>query len=131
MYGLQSEILICGKDIFFLLDIVFIAQSRIFASLSLSFRCLTARDSRSVLLFIISRLIKRKLCLQCPRLFMQLLSLESMLVFSALYLSLKSVFHSMSFFSMASFHSSSFFLSASSKFRSLHFSSTAKYSSLS
>ena len=84
MYGLQSEILICGKDIFFFLDIVFIDQSRIFASLSVSFRCLTARDSRSVLLFIISKLIKGKLCLQCPRLFMQLLSLESMLVFSAL-----------------------------------------------
>ena len=131
MYGLQSEILICGKGIFFLLDTVFIAQSRIFALLSVSSRILTPRDSRSVLLFIISKLIKRKLFLQCPRLFIQLLSLKSMLAYSALSLSLKVAFHSMSLFSMTSFHSSSLFLNASSKLWSLLLSSASNYSSLS
>ena len=59
MYGLQSEILICGKGIFFLLDTIFIAQSRIFAFLSVISRCLIAINSKSVLLFIISKLIKK------------------------------------------------------------------------
>ena len=52
--GLQYEIQICGRGIFFLLEIVFIAQSMILALLSVSYRCLITRDSRSVMLFFIS-----------------------------------------------------------------------------
>ena len=65
MYGIQSEILICGNDTFFLFETVFIAQSKIFALLSVSYLCLLANDSRSVLLFICS-VIRLKLYFMCP-----------------------------------------------------------------
>ena len=54
VYDTQSEILICGNDPFFLFEIVFIAQSKIFALLSVSSLCLLANDSRNALLFTCS-----------------------------------------------------------------------------
>ena len=54
VYGTQSEILICGNGTFFVFKTVFIAQFKIFASLSVSSLCLLANDSRNVLLFICS-----------------------------------------------------------------------------
>ena len=53
-YDTQSEILICGNDTFFLFETVFIAQSKIFALLFVSYLCLLANDSRNVLLFTCS-----------------------------------------------------------------------------
>ena len=44
VYGTQSEILICGNDTFFLFETVFIAQSKIFALLSVSSLYLLAND---------------------------------------------------------------------------------------
>ena len=66
MYDTQSEILICGNGTFVLFEIVFIAQSKIFALLSVSSLCLLANVSRSVLLFIFSKVISLKLCFMCP-----------------------------------------------------------------
>ena len=54
MNGTQFEILIYGIGTFFLLETVFIAQSKIFALLSVSSLCLLANDSRSALLLIYS-----------------------------------------------------------------------------
>ena len=54
VYDTQSEILICGNDTFFLFETVFIAQSKIFALLSISSLCLLANDSRSASLFTCS-----------------------------------------------------------------------------
>ena len=54
VYGTQSEILIYGNGTFFLFESVFIAQSKIFALLSVSSLCLLANVLRSVLLFICS-----------------------------------------------------------------------------
>ena len=54
MYGTQSEILIYGNDTFFLFEVIFIAQSKNFALVSISSLYLLANDSRSVILFIYS-----------------------------------------------------------------------------
>ena len=54
VYGTQSEILIFGHDTFFLFEIVFIAQSKIFPLLSVSSLCLFVNDSRKALLFTCS-----------------------------------------------------------------------------
>ena len=54
MYGTQYEILIYGNVTFFLFETVFIAQSKIFALLSVCSLCLLANVSRTVLLFICS-----------------------------------------------------------------------------
>ena len=54
MYDTQSEILICGNVTFFLFKTVFIAQSKIFALLSVSSLCLLPNDSKNALLLICS-----------------------------------------------------------------------------
>ena len=54
VYGTQFEILICGNGTFSLFETVFIAQSKIFALLSVSSLCLLANDSRNALLLIYS-----------------------------------------------------------------------------
>ena len=54
VYGTQSEILICGNGTFFLFETVFIAQSKIFALLSVRSFCLLANDSRNALSFTCS-----------------------------------------------------------------------------
>ena len=54
VYGTISEILICGNGTFFLFETVFIAQSKIFALLSISSLCLLANDPRNALLFTCS-----------------------------------------------------------------------------
>ena len=54
VYGTQSEIIIYGNGTYFLFETVFIAQSNIFALLSVSSLCLLANDSRNALLFTCS-----------------------------------------------------------------------------
>ena len=54
VYGTQFEILICANGIFFLFETVFIAQSKIFALLSVNSLCLLANDKRNALLFTCS-----------------------------------------------------------------------------
>ena len=49
VYGTQSEILIYGNGTFFLFEIVFIAQSKIFALLSISSLYLLSNDSSNIL----------------------------------------------------------------------------------
>ena len=50
MYDTQSEILICGNGTFILFETVFIAQSKIFALLSIRSLYLLANDSSVLLL---------------------------------------------------------------------------------
>ena len=54
MYRTQFEILICGNGTFFLFETVFIAQSKIFALLSIKSLFFLAKDSRNALFFICS-----------------------------------------------------------------------------
>ena len=54
VYGTQSKILICGNGTFFLFETIFIAQSKIFALLSVNSLYLLANDSRNPRLLIFS-----------------------------------------------------------------------------
>ena len=54
MYGTQSEILIYGNGTFFLFETIFIAQSKKFSLLSVSYLCLLANDLRNALLLTCS-----------------------------------------------------------------------------
>ena len=109
MYGTQSEIMIYGNGTFFFLETVFIAQSKIFALLSVSSLYLLANDSRNALLLTCSKVISRKLCLHCPTLFNQYWSL----------------------FTNSALHSSSLLFKTFSRFWSFLLSSASMYSSLS
>ena len=54
VYGTQSKIPICGNGTFFLFETIFIAQSKIFTLLSVSYLCLLANDLRNALLLTCS-----------------------------------------------------------------------------